>query len=286
MNRQLTAASAVMMMVMMMFLLSVPTIVSASTPITGGGSITLTTGDYHIPAGTSVGRTGTITINGNVNINLEAESILSVTNFFGAGISVNSGSILTITGSGQLSLLTGSAAGINNMGTLNFNGSVVANFESGITGTGNWNLNGGYVFAHSVSNNPTFNGGTLIIQPANQTVTYPAPATFTLDVRGANIDNNIVWQWSTNNFATHTVAGTGATHNTGATNLSMSNRRYRAVITIGTIVNSSNMVVLTVNRRSISTATINLTSSHTSPPSPAPIIATSYFSLKITPFFG
>jgi hypothetical protein len=88
----------------------------------------------------------------------------------------------------------------------------------------------------------------ITTQPANQTVTAPATATFTVAASGTPVPT-FKWQSSTDGTTWTDIAGaTAATYTTPATAVADSGKKFRAIATNGTAPDAtSNVATLTVN---------------------------------------
>ena len=110
---------------------------------------------------------------------------------------------------------------------------------------------------------------TVITHPTNQTVTYPAKATFTVAASGSNLKYQ--WQYRTsssgswaNVTSSQGTGGTTASFTTVATTVAMSGYQYRCVISNNAGSVNSNAATLTVNPKSISGSDITITLNPTS----------------------
>ncbi len=109
--------------------------------------------------------------------------------------------------------------------------------------------------------------------PANQTVTAPAAATFTAAATG-NPTPTVQWQISVDGGATFTniFGATSTTYNTGATTAAMNGNRFRAVFTNSAGSATTSAAILTVNATT-GTAPV-VTTQPTSQTVTAPVAAT------------
>ncbi len=114
----------------------------------------------------------------------------------------------------------------------------------------------------TVNRRPTFT-----VQPTNQKVLAPAPATFTVVVDGKP-SPQLQWESSTSGTQWSAISGaTGASYGTGATTASQNGYQYRCVATSGTDTVTSQAATLLVNTSLSYTLVVNLGTGVTGTPS-------------------